>query len=81
LEEIGLERIHSNGYVFQVEMAFVSEKLNFRILEIPIYFEDRRIGQSKMSVPVKIEAALRVFEIRWRHRNVQPRTLPRSAEA
>jgi dolichol-phosphate mannosyltransferase len=80
LERIGLERIHSNGYVFQVEMAFISEKLNFRIQEIPIYFEDRRIGQSKMSVPVKIEAALRVFEIRWRHRNAQPLPLPRSAE-
>ena len=81
LERIGLERITSNGYVFQVEMAFVSEKLQFRILEIPIYFEDRRIGQSKMTVPVKIEAALRVFEIRWRHRNVRPMPQPRSAEA
>lgn len=80
LERIGLERINSNGYVFQVEMTFISEKLNFRIKEIPIYFEDRRIGQSKMSVPVKIEAALRVFEIRWRHRKIQPLPLPRSAE-
>lgn len=80
LERIGLERINSNGYVFQVEMAFVSEKLHLRIVEIPIYFEDRRIGKSKMSVPVKIEAALRVFEIRWRHRKVQPLPLPRSAE-
>lgn len=68
LERIGLERIRSNGYVFQVEMCYISEKLGFRIKEIPIYFEDRRIGQSKMSVPVKLEAALRVFEIRWRHR-------------
>ncbi|MCL4295978.1 MAG: polyprenol monophosphomannose synthase [Anaerolineae bacterium] len=68
LERIGLERIRSNGYVFQVEMCYLSEKLSFRIKEIPIYFEDRRIGQSKMSVPVKLEAALRVFEIRWRHR-------------
>ena len=81
LERIGLDRIQSNGYVFQVEMAYVSEKLGFRILEIPIYFEDRRIGQSKMSMPVKIEAALRVFEIRWRHRNVRPASFPRSAEA
>jgi dolichol-phosphate mannosyltransferase len=80
LQRIGLERITSNGYVFQVEMAYVSEKLNFRILEIPIYFEDRRIGRSKMTIPVKIEAALRVFEIRWRHHNVQPMTLPHSAE-
>lgn len=81
LERIGLERINSNGYVFQVEMAYVSEKLNFRIKEFPIYFEDRRIGKSKMSVPVKIEAALRVFQIRWRHRNVQPVSIPRSAKA
>ena len=80
LQRIGLERITSNGYVFQVEMAYVSEKLNLRILEIPIYFEDRRIGRSKMTVPVKIEAALRVFAIRWRHHNVQPISLPNSAE-
>jgi len=80
LERIGLDRIHSNGYIFQVEMAYVSEKLNFRILEIPIYFEDRRIGQSKMSVPVKIEAALRVFEIRWRHRSVKPVALAQVQE-
>jgi dolichol-phosphate mannosyltransferase len=80
LQRIGLERITSNGYVFQVEMAYVSEKLNFRILETPIYFEDRRIGRSKMTVPVKIEAALRVFEIRWRHHNVQAMMLPHSAE-
>ncbi|MFQ5613258.1 MAG: polyprenol monophosphomannose synthase [Anaerolineae bacterium] len=79
LERIGLERIRSNGYVFQVEMCYVAEKLNLRILEIPIYFEDRRIGQSKMTVPVKIEAALRVFEIRWRHRRVRPAS--RFAEA
>lgn len=72
LEQIGMERIRSNGYVFQVEMAYVSEKIGLRILETPIYFEDRRIGQSKMTVPVKFEAAVRVLEIRWRHRNVQP---------
>ena len=80
LQRIGLERITSNGYVFQVEMAYVSEKLNFRTLEIPIYFEDRRIGQSKMTIPVKIEAALRVFEIRWRHHNVQPMAASTSAK-
>ena len=71
LEGIGLDRVHSNGYVFQVEMAYLTEKCGFRFLEIPIYFEDRRIGQSKMTVPVKIEAALRTFEIRWRHRGAK----------
>jgi dolichol-phosphate mannosyltransferase len=69
LEGIGLERVRSNGYVFQVEMAYLTEKLGYRVLEIPIYFEDRRIGRSKMTVPVKIEAALRTWQIRWRHRN------------
>jgi dolichol-phosphate mannosyltransferase len=81
LERIGLERIRSNGYVFQVEMAYVSEKIGLRILEIPIYFEDRRIGQSKMTVPVKFEAAVRVFEIRWRHRNVKAASRAIEAQA
>ncbi|PWH19902.1 MAG: polyprenol monophosphomannose synthase [Ardenticatenia bacterium] len=71
LRKIGLGRVMSNGYVFQVEMAYISEKIGLRILEVPIYFEDRRIGRSKMSIPVKIEAAMRVFEIRLRHRHIQ----------
>lgn len=71
LEGIGLERVRSNGYVFQVEMAYLTEKLGYHFLELPIHFEDRRIGQSKMTVPVKIEAAVRTFQIRWRHRNAQ----------
>jgi dolichol-phosphate mannosyltransferase len=71
LEGIGLDRVRSNGYVFQVEMAFLTEKLGYRFLEIPIYFEDRRIGQSKMTTPVKVEAALRTWQIRWRHRKTR----------
>jgi dolichol-phosphate mannosyltransferase len=71
LQGIGLERVRSNGYVFQVEMAYLTEKLGFRFLELPIYFEDRRIGQSKMTMPVKIEAALRTWQIRWRHRRAR----------
>jgi dolichol-phosphate mannosyltransferase len=73
LEGIGLERVRSNGYVFQVEMAYLTEKLGYRFVELPIYFEDRRIGRSKMTVPVKIEAALRTWQIRWRHRNAKQR--------
>lgn len=68
LEGIGLDRIRSNGYVFQVEMAYLTEKLGYRFLEVPIYFEDRRIGRSKMTGRVKVEAALRTWQIRWRHR-------------
>lgn len=68
-----LRRITSNGYVFQVEMAFVAQKLGYRALEMPIYFEDRRIGQSKMSIPVKFEAAWRVWKVGWTHRHLTPR--------
>ena len=67
LERIPLRDIRSNGYIFQVEMAYLCEKLGLSILEWPIYFEDRRIGKSKMTVPVKLEAAWRVFEIRLRY--------------
>ncbi len=72
LEGIGLDRIRSNGYVFQVEMAYVAERLGYKVVEIPIYFEDRRIGKSKMSVPVKIEAAYRTWQIRMRHKGLTP---------
>ena len=71
LEAIELDRVRSNGYVFQVEMAYLCERLGLRVLEVPIYFEDRRIGQSKMSIPVKIEAAWRVWQVWLRHRRVR----------
>jgi dolichol-phosphate mannosyltransferase len=71
LEGIDLERIGSSGYVFQVEMSYLTEKLGYRFLEIPIHFEDRRIGHSKMSTGVKVEAALRTWQIRWRHRGAR----------
>jgi dolichol-phosphate mannosyltransferase len=74
LEHIDLSHVISNGYVFQVEVAYICQKLGYRILELPIYFEDRRIGQSKMDVPVKVEAVWRVWQIRWRYHNVHPVT-------
>jgi dolichol-phosphate mannosyltransferase len=70
---LDLGRIHSNGYVFQVEMAYLTQRLGYRALELPIYFEDRRIGHSKMTIPVKLEAAWRVWEVGWRHRRLSPR--------
>jgi dolichol-phosphate mannosyltransferase len=72
LRGIGLDRIHSNGYIFQVEMSYVAEKLGYQIVEIPIFFEDRRTGHSKMTTPVKFEAAWRVWEVWWRHRHLTP---------
>ncbi len=70
LLSIGLDNIRSNGYSFQVEMAYLAEKLGYRIIEIPIHFEDRRIGRSKLDIPVKLESAWRTWQIRWRHRKL-----------
>ena len=74
LVEIGLEKIRSNGYSFQVEMAYLCEKRGYRLVEIPIHFEDRRIGHSKLDIPVKIESAWRTWQIRWRYRNMDQTT-------
>jgi dolichol-phosphate mannosyltransferase len=72
LKKINPARVQSNGYVFQVEMAYLSEQEGLRILEWPIYFEDRRIGRSKMSIAVKFEAAWRVLQIRSRYGALKP---------
>ncbi len=71
LEGIDLDRVRSNGYVFQVEMTYITEKLGYRILEIPIYFRERSDGSSKMTTGVKLEAVWRVWQIRWRYRHLR----------
>jgi dolichol-phosphate mannosyltransferase len=65
-----LDRIRSNGYVFQVEMAYVAQRLGYQFIESPIYFEDRQIGQSKMSFRIQVEAAFRVWQVLMTHRNL-----------
>ena len=65
---IGLQTVRSNGYAFQVEMTYLAERLGYKIKEIPIYFEDRRIGMSKMSTGVKLQGAVDVIRIWRRHR-------------
>ena len=65
-------RIESNGYVFQVEMAFVAQRLGYVVREVPIEFPDRSAGESKMSVRIQLEAALRTWDVRRRHRDLGP---------
>ena len=69
---MNIDQVRSNGYVFMVEMIFVAYKLGFRIKEIPIHFPDRLRGTSKMSTSIAFEAALRVFQIKFRHRRLNP---------
>ena len=72
LNGMPLDRIRSNGYVFQVEMALVAQRLGYQILEMPIYFKERRIGTSKMTLRIQIEAAIRVWQLLLLHRHLKP---------
>lgn len=62
-----LNRVRSNGYIFQVEVTYIAWRLGYKFCEVPIYFEDRRYGISKMGPKIQIEAALRVFQVFFRH--------------
>lgn len=64
LEDIGLDTIQSNGYSFQIELKYKAQKRGYKVREVPIVFEDRRVGQSKMSLKIVIEAFYRVWLIR-----------------
>jgi dolichol-phosphate mannosyltransferase len=64
LEAIDLDQVQSNGYSFQIEMSFRAKRKGFSIKEIPIVFEDRRLGQSKMSKKIVREAVWMVWKLR-----------------
>ena len=59
LEAIRLDRVRSNGYSFQVEMAFRAWRLGFRVCEVPICFEEHYLTSSKMSRSIVWEAIWR----------------------
>ncbi len=64
LQKIGLDSVRSEGYSFQIELKYRALRLGLRGLEIPIVFEDRRVGQSKMSSKIVFEALHRVWGLR-----------------
>jgi len=66
LEAIDLDKIRFTGYAFQIEMKFTAWKLGFNILEVPIIFTDRTLGESKMSKGIFKEAVFGVISLRWR---------------
>ncbi len=65
LSAIDLDAVGAGGYVFQIEMKFRARRLGARIREVPITFEERREGASKMSGGIFLEAFARVLELRW----------------
>lgn len=64
LEKINVNELKSNGYSFQIEGTYKTFLNKFKIKEIPIIFEDRRVGQSKMSGGIFFEALLMVLKLR-----------------
>ncbi len=66
LDTLELNRIHSTGYSFQIEMKFRAWRQGFRLVEIPIVFTERTEGSSKMSKAIVREAAWKVWELRFR---------------
>ncbi len=60
LEAIDLDKVISNGYGFQIELTYRAIRAGKQVLEVPIWFTERRAGESKMSPQIAIEAAVRV---------------------
>lgn len=66
LKKINLPEVKSNGYSFQIELKYRALKNGLHGLEVPIVFEDRRVGHSKMSSKIVLEALYRVWLLRFR---------------
>ena len=79
LAGVPFDGIHAGGYVFQIEMTFRADRRGARIVEVPIVFRDRRVGQSKMSRRIVVEALVVVVQLRaeelrgrWLRRRSRP---------
>jgi len=61
---VPFDGVHAGGYVFQIEMTFRASRAGARIRVVPITFRDRRVGQSKMSRRIVVEALVVVVQLR-----------------
>ena len=66
LEEIGLDKIKLKGYGFQIEMKFRAIKKGFNVVEVPIIFTNRELGESKMNGGIIHEAVFGVLNLKWK---------------
>ena len=64
LQAIDLNAVKSSGYAFQIELKYRTLKAGFRVKELPIVFEDRRVGQSKMSRKIFLEGLTMVWKLK-----------------
>ena len=67
LTSLDLDAVKSAGYAFQVELHYACHRKGFRLIEVPIYFQERTSGKSKMSMKIVLEAFWRVLEMRTRY--------------
>jgi dolichol-phosphate mannosyltransferase len=65
LAGVPFDGVRAGGYVFQIEMTYRASRLGARVVEVPITFRDRRVGQSKMSRRIVVEALVVVVSLRW----------------
>ncbi len=65
LESVPFDGVRAGGYVFQIEMTYRASRFGARVSEVPITFKDRRVGQSKMSRRIVVEALFVVMGLRW----------------
>ncbi len=64
IEAVGLDRIESNGYTFQIELKLRAWRAGYTLREVPIVFTERDSGESKMSRRIVVEAVWRVWKLR-----------------
>ena len=65
LEVVEWDRLHSGGYVFQIETTYLATRAGADVREVPIVFKDREVGTSKMSKSIIVEALVVVLQLRW----------------
>jgi len=65
LKSMDLDRIKFTGYAFQIEMKFTATKMGYKVVEVPIIFTDRTLGESKMSKGIFKEAIFGVIRLKW----------------
>lgn len=76
LRSVPFDGVRAGGYVFQIEMTYRADRLGARIAEVPIVFRDRRVGQSKMSRRIILEALFVVLRLRVDELRARGRTRP-----
>lgn len=69
LQKINLNKINSNGYAFQEEMLFKTQKLGFKIVEVPVIFTDRKYGKSKLGIKEIMEFFIIIFKLKFKKYN------------